>query len=56
MSKPVRLIVQTGLLLAWAMPVLAALTVWQWLFDSQYGVVNWLLDPARRSTTPGTPG
>jgi N,N'-diacetylchitobiose transport system permease protein len=44
MSKPVRLIVQTGLLLAWAMPVLAALTVWQWLFDSQYGVVNWLLD------------
>ncbi len=44
MSKPVRLIVQTGLLLAWAMPVLAALTVWQWLFDSQYGVINWLLD------------
>ena len=44
MSKPVRLVVQTGLLLAWAMPVLAALTVWQWLFDSQYGVVNWLLE------------
>lgn len=44
MSKPVRLIAQTGLLLAWAMPVLAALTVWQWLFDSQYGVVNWLLE------------
>jgi N,N'-diacetylchitobiose transport system permease protein len=43
MSKPVRLLVQSGLLLAWAMPVLAALTVWQWLFDSQYGVVNWLL-------------
>ena len=44
MSKPVRLIVQTGLLLAWAMPALATLTVWQWLFDSQYGVVNWLLE------------
>lgn len=43
MSKPVRLLVQSGLLLAWAMPVLAALTVWQWLFDTQYGVVNWLL-------------
>ena len=40
MSKPVRLLVQTGLLLAWAMPVVAALTVWQWLFDTQYGVVN----------------
>jgi N,N'-diacetylchitobiose transport system permease protein len=43
MSKPVRLFVQTGLLLAWAMPVLAALTIWQWLFDSEYGVINWLL-------------
>ncbi|WP_206051595.1 carbohydrate ABC transporter permease [Nocardioides ferulae] len=43
MSTPVRLLVQSGLLLAWAMPVLASLTVWQWLFDSQYGVVNWLL-------------
>jgi N,N'-diacetylchitobiose transport system permease protein len=43
MSKPVRLLVQSGLLLAWAMPVVAALTVWQWLFDTQYGVINWLL-------------
>ena len=43
MSKGVRLLVQTGLLLAWAMPVVASLTVWQWLFDTQYGVVNYLL-------------
>jgi N,N'-diacetylchitobiose transport system permease protein len=43
MSKPVRLLVQGGLLLAWAMPVVASLTVWQWLFDTQYGVVNWTL-------------
>ncbi|MCW2766806.1 MAG: sugar transporter permease [Nocardioides sp.] len=43
MSKPIRILVQSGLLLAWAMPVIAALTVWQWLFDTQYGVVNWLL-------------
>ncbi|MGH3347010.1 MAG: carbohydrate ABC transporter permease [Nocardioides sp.] len=43
MAKPIRLLVQTGLLLAWAMPVVASLTVWQWLFDTQYGVVNWLL-------------
>jgi N,N'-diacetylchitobiose transport system permease protein len=43
MSRPVRLALQSALLLAWAMPVLAALTVWQWLFDSQYGVLNWLL-------------
>ncbi len=43
MSRPVRLLVQAGLLLAWAMPVLASLTVWQWLFDTDYGVVNWTL-------------
>ncbi len=43
MSKPIRLLAQTGLLLAWAMPVVASLTVWQWLFDTQYGVVNYLL-------------
>ncbi|MDZ5660294.1 sugar ABC transporter permease [Nocardioides sp. zg-1308] len=43
MSRSVRLLLQTGLLLAWAMPVVAALTVWQWLFDTQYGVVNYLL-------------
>jgi N,N'-diacetylchitobiose transport system permease protein len=43
MSGPVRLLVQAGLLLAWAMPVVASLTVWQWLFDTQYGVVNWML-------------
>ena len=43
MSRGVRLLAQTGLLLAWAMPVVASLTVWQWLFDSEYGVVNWTL-------------
>jgi N,N'-diacetylchitobiose transport system permease protein len=43
MSGPVRLLVQAGLLLAWAMPVVASLTVWQWLFDTQYGVINWTL-------------
>lgn len=43
LSKPVRILVQTALLLAWAMPVLAVLTVWQWMFDAQYGVVNWVL-------------
>ena len=42
-SRWVRILTQSGLLLAWAMPVLAALTIWQWMFDSQYGIVNWLL-------------
>src|SRR3712207_6688118 len=32
LSTFTRILVQSGLLLAWAMPVLASLTVWQWLF------------------------
>ena len=39
----VRIILQIALLLAWAMPVVAAMTVWTWLFDWRRGVVNWLL-------------
>ena len=38
-----RMTLQVSMLLAWGTPVLASLTVWQWLFDSQYGVVNWVL-------------
>lgn len=30
-------------LLPWAMPRVAAATVWRWMFNDQYGVVNWLL-------------
>src|SRR5258708_702152 len=33
-------------LLAGDMPVVAAMTVWTWLFDWQRGVVNWLLSAA----------
>jgi N,N'-diacetylchitobiose transport system permease protein len=43
MSGFMRIATQTGLLLAWAMPVVAAMTVWQFLFDTEYGVVNWVL-------------
>lgn len=43
-TKAARLILQVGLLLAWAMPVVAAMTVWIWLFDRRRGVVNYLLD------------
>lgn len=39
----VRVIVQVALLLAWAMPMVAAVTVWKWLFDWRTGVINWLL-------------
>ena len=38
-----RITLQVSLLLAWGTPVLATMTVFQWLFDSQYGVINWVL-------------
>ncbi|MCC2033988.1 carbohydrate ABC transporter permease [Microbacterium allomyrinae] len=43
-AATVRIILQLSLLLAWAMPVVAAMTVWIWLFDRRRGVVNYLLD------------
>ncbi|MGH3313451.1 MAG: carbohydrate ABC transporter permease [Streptomyces sp.] len=41
-----RLLLLVGLVLAWAMPVIAATTVYQWLFAQRFGVVNWVLDAA----------
>lgn len=39
----IRIVLQVALLLAWAMPMVAAVTVWKWLFDWRTGVINWLL-------------
>jgi N,N'-diacetylchitobiose transport system permease protein len=39
-NKVVRLILQITLLLAWAMPVLSTTTVFQFLFDQNYGILN----------------
>ncbi|MER7751222.1 sugar ABC transporter permease [Kitasatospora sp. NPDC097643] len=44
LGKKMRLVLSVSLLMAWAMPVVAATTVYTWLFDSQWGVVNWFLD------------
>ena len=41
--KGVRIAIQIALLLAWAMPVVAAMTVWNWLFNWRIGAVNYLL-------------
>lgn len=43
-GRAARLILQISMLLAWAMPVAAATTVFIWLFDRRRGVVNYLLD------------
>ncbi|MFE6778106.1 carbohydrate ABC transporter permease [Streptomyces sp. NPDC057702] len=44
LGKKMRLTLQIGLVLTWAMPIIAATTVYQWLFASRFGVVNWVLD------------
>jgi N,N'-diacetylchitobiose transport system permease protein len=45
-GKPMRLLVSAGLLLAWATPPISAATVFKWLFDQQYGVVDWMITKA----------
>ncbi|WP_326720755.1 MULTISPECIES: sugar ABC transporter permease [unclassified Streptomyces] len=44
LGKRMRLTLLLGLVLAWAMPMVAATTVYQWLFAQRFGVVNWALD------------
>ncbi len=38
-----RLLASFGLLVAWAMPALTAIIIWGWMFDTQFGVVNYVL-------------
>ena len=44
LGKPMRLIVSASLIVAWSIPPVTATVVWQWIFDTQYGLVNWALD------------
>ena len=43
LGSKMRLLVLIGLLLAWATPAVTATQIWQFLFDTQFGVVNWAL-------------
>lgn len=43
LGTALRALVSVGLLLAWAMPPLSATIVWGWIFDTQYGVLNYVL-------------
>jgi N,N'-diacetylchitobiose transport system permease protein len=38
-----RFVLATGLVLAWAMPVVVAAQVWSWMVDFEFGVLNWTL-------------
>jgi N,N'-diacetylchitobiose transport system permease protein len=39
----VRLLLTTGLVLVWAMPVVVAVNIWYWMVDYEFGVLNWAL-------------
>jgi N,N'-diacetylchitobiose transport system permease protein len=43
LGRRMRVAVTAGLVAAWAMPTLTAISIWQWLFDYEFGVVNYLL-------------
>ncbi|MCT2544169.1 MULTISPECIES: carbohydrate ABC transporter permease [Streptomyces] len=47
-SPWVRAVLAGVLVAVWAMPVMVAAAIFRWLFDADYGLVNWLL-----STMPG---
>jgi N,N'-diacetylchitobiose transport system permease protein len=42
-----RVMTTVCLVLVWAMPMVAATLVWQWMYQPQYGVANWLLTKLR---------
>lgn len=43
LGKGLKLLVSIGLLLAWSMPALTSTVLFKWMFDTSYGVVNYLL-------------
>ena len=44
LNKVARTVVSISLLFSWATPPLAAVVVWKWLLNSQYGFYTWLLE------------
>ncbi|MFC7930023.1 carbohydrate ABC transporter permease [Streptomyces cinereoruber] len=43
LGKKMRFVLSLALMFAWAMPIVASVTVFKWLFDEQFGVANWLM-------------
>ncbi|WP_062076841.1 carbohydrate ABC transporter permease [Demequina globuliformis] len=42
-SRPARITLQVAMLLAWAMPIVAQMTVWNWMIDQRNGLLNYTL-------------
>ncbi len=43
LNRVVRLVLSVAMILAWATPTVTGVVVFQWLFDSKLGVVNWAI-------------
>ncbi|WP_103503168.1 MULTISPECIES: carbohydrate ABC transporter permease [Streptomyces] len=43
LGKRMRLVFSISLVLAWAMPIIPSTTVFRWIFDTQFGLMNWLM-------------
>ncbi|MFG3282996.1 carbohydrate ABC transporter permease [Streptomyces sp. NPDC048111] len=39
----VKTLINIALVASWGMPIVVAITIFKWMFDSDYGVLNWLL-------------
>ena len=45
--QAVRVIVMSALVFVWATPVIVTVDIWQWMFDYEFGVINYLLTQLR---------
>jgi N,N'-diacetylchitobiose transport system permease protein len=41
--KAIRLLIASALIFVWATPVVVTVDIWQWMFDYEFGVVNYAL-------------
>ncbi len=41
--KAVQILVMSALVFVWATPVIVTVDIWQWMFDYEFGVINYLL-------------
>ena len=41
--QAVRVLVMSALVFVWATPVIVTVDIWQWMFDYEFGVINYLL-------------
>jgi N,N'-diacetylchitobiose transport system permease protein len=43
LGRFMRVLLTTGLVLVWAMPVVVSVNIWLWMIDYEFGVANWTL-------------